>query len=242
VDLFLLKSGQPYKLPPEQPVSLLLSGGYSPISKDVFSKDQARLAIRELDQIFSLQPNCVEKLLLVSSIDVEMSISDGNGVTVNLDYPAHKLDVELAVESWSEANKVPIAIVRLGPLYGPGEEKYHRLIPTLIRAKHRGENFAFSGPQSFSRNFLYVEDAAKVLVSFFLEEFKTGRFRFEGLEPISFPRLKAAVDLALSQRDSIDLIEKTIPRYRVADFDIQLLEATPFELGIRREAEGGVSL
>lgn len=214
--------------------TLLLSGGYSPVSNTEFSPSKALLALESIERIFK-QNLSIEKVVLVSSTDANLN-QRTNSTSAQALYSQHKRDIEKLVRARANSTGAQLAILRVGPLYGPGEEKYKRLIPTWIGRAIQGENFEFNGPARFSRPYLYVQDAAEVISNFTISRFRTGLFDFHGVENITAGRLEAAIKLALSQVEvKVSRFPERDVTYTINEEKIILNSHTPFETGIHLE-------
>lgn len=233
--LTLMRIGQDKSFDLAGRYTLVLSGGYSPASNQEFSTSQAIRAFYSLEQIFENPKLSIERVVLVSSVDAGLQASVENVQPKEL-YAKHKRDFESNVLGWAKLRNSPLAIIRVGPLYGPGEEHYQRLIPRWIDCAARGERIKFNGPADFSRPYLYVEDAAEVISSFTLDQFQPGLFEFVGAEDIGAKRIELAVCSALQHGG---LKQKKIGdkpiEYSITQSEIILSSYTQFEEGILRE-------
>ncbi len=76
-------------------------------------------------------------------------------------YDASKSMGDLAAQSFAATYDLPLAIVRCGNLYGPGDVHYNRLIPEMIRARLRGDVPVLRSSGRARRDFLFVDDAVE---------------------------------------------------------------------------------
>jgi UDP-glucose 4-epimerase len=60
--------------------------------------------------------------------------------------------------------------LRLGHIFGPGEEVFRRVIPNLIRAMLRGDQPQLSGDGATERDYLYVDDAVSAIIAASMHE------------------------------------------------------------------------
>ena len=115
-------------------------------------------------------PNTPRHLLFASSLDV---YKRGGGRTIDETsevgpatlYGASKFFGEELVRSYARATGCAYSILRLGHIYGPGEERYQRIIPSLIRAMLGGDEPQLSGDGTTERDYLYVNDAVSAIVA-----------------------------------------------------------------------------
>ncbi len=78
-------------------------------------------------------------------------------------YAASKLLGEHMVMENARARQYEACALRIGHLYGPGEETYEKFIPTAIRALMKGRPPTVVGDGQSRRDLLYVDDAAEAI-------------------------------------------------------------------------------
>jgi CDP-glucose 4,6-dehydratase len=76
-------------------------------------------------------------------------------------YEVSKSCADLITSMYASTFALPVAIARCGNLFGGGDLNFSRLIPGVIEATLRGQNFKIRSDGQFIRDFLYVEDAAE---------------------------------------------------------------------------------
>jgi len=74
-------------------------------------------------------------------------------------YEVSKSCADLIGTMYGQTYNLPVAIARCGNLFGGGDLNFSRLIPGLIQATLRGEEFIIRSDGKYVRDFLYVEDA-----------------------------------------------------------------------------------
>lgn len=74
-------------------------------------------------------------------------------------YEASKAALDLLLVSYARTFGMPIAIARLGNIYGPGDAHRARIIPSLLHAIATGEPPLLRGGGRAVRSLLYVDDA-----------------------------------------------------------------------------------
>lgn len=93
-------------------------------------------------------------------------------------YGVSKLAAESLCRVHAERRGVPLAILRLSQVYGPGDTSL-KAIPSFLRAALAGEPIAVRGPGTEARGYLYVDDAADAFVAA-LERRADGVFNLSG--------------------------------------------------------------
>jgi UDP-glucose 4-epimerase len=112
-------------------------------------------------------PQSVTKIIFLSTIDVYDSsglINEKTEVNPASLYGQSKYYCEKMVEAWAIENKKRSVILRLGHVYGPGEEHFEKLIPSTIRRilNHTAPQIWGDGNQK--RTFIYVQDAISAIM------------------------------------------------------------------------------
>ena len=79
-------------------------------------------------------------------------------------YEVSKSCADLITAMYARTFGLGAAVVRCGNLFGGGDLNFSRLIPGVIIATLRGENFKIRSDGLFVRDFLYVEDAADAYI------------------------------------------------------------------------------
>jgi UDP-glucose 4-epimerase len=79
-------------------------------------------------------------------------------------YGSSKLFAEEALRFWCDQQAAGFAILRLGHIFGPGEERFAKLIPATIRQLLAGEAPVLYGGGEALRDYLYVDDVVEALL------------------------------------------------------------------------------
>jgi CDP-glucose 4,6-dehydratase len=75
-------------------------------------------------------------------------------------YDVSKAATDMIARSYARTFDMPVAVMRLANVYGPGDLNWARLIPDSARALVRGERPVIRSDGTPERDYLYVEDAA----------------------------------------------------------------------------------
>lgn len=210
---------------------VILAGGYSPKSREDFDALQAAQELEFLETaLFPAIPEQVESVTLVSSADI-----------INAEqspYSLHKIAVESMALSASQDKGIPLNIVRLGPLYGPGGDAYDRLIPNYIRARVTGHLLGREPHPDFSRNFIYVEDAAQAIIEISRMLKGTTPLVLEGARSVSWGEVKSHIDEGIASIGTTNQGVNTEPlEVEIQSGRILLKNETSLATGLRREVE-----
>lgn len=112
-------------------------------------------------------PNSINKFVFISTVDVYRI--DGNTINESTQtepsglYGWSKLYCEKIVEQWCKQNNVKCTILRLGHIYGPGEEVYLKLIPETIKKLITGVQPTIYTKGEEIRSFLHIDDCVRCI-------------------------------------------------------------------------------
>jgi nucleoside-diphosphate-sugar epimerase len=122
-------------------------------------------------------PNIPSKFIFLSTLDVygkiESKIDESCDTNPLSMYGWSKLYCEKMIENWAINNKITIQILRLGHIYGKGEEAYKKIIPVTITKIKSGKNPQILGTGNDKRSFLHINDVCNLIMnSISLNEYK----------------------------------------------------------------------
>jgi nucleoside-diphosphate-sugar epimerase len=80
-------------------------------------------------------------------------------------YGYGKLYGEKMLEHWGAQNKIKTQILRIGHVYGPGEEAYQKIIPVTIRKILTQQPIELWGTGEELRSFIYINDVVNAIVN-----------------------------------------------------------------------------
>jgi len=98
-------------------------------------------------------------------------------------YEVAKASLDLVAQSYGKMYGLPVGVTRCGNFFGPYDFNFTRLIPGVIRDLEASEAPALRSDGKFTRDFLYVEDAAEAHLA--LAEQVASNARLNG-EPFNF--------------------------------------------------------
>ena len=113
-------------------------------------------------------PTIPSQFIFLSTIDVygkiDSVISEESQVNPLTMYGWSKFYCEKMLETWALKNDVLIQILRVGHIYGKGEEAYKKVIPVTIEKIKHGENPQIFGTGEDKRSFLHVTDVCNFIM------------------------------------------------------------------------------
>jgi CDP-glucose 4,6-dehydratase len=74
-------------------------------------------------------------------------------------YDVSKSCADLIAQAYASTYHLPVAVTRCGNLFGGGDLNWNRLVPGTIRSIVRGERPVIRSNGTFTRDYLYIEDA-----------------------------------------------------------------------------------
>jgi len=124
--------------------------------------------ISSTDSLLSATMPNLKRIIYLSTLDVYDRcevISEQSAVSPASLYGYSKLYCEKMVESWSYSNKTVVQLLRVGHVYGPGEEAYQKIIPTTIRKIQLNQPVEIWGEGNEYRSFIYIGDVVQAIVN-----------------------------------------------------------------------------
>jgi len=107
------------------------------------------------------------KIIYVSTIDAyepaELTTEETPTIPVSL-YGWSKLYCERMTSIFATNHRVGCQILRIGHVYGPGEEKYAKFLPKTIKNLAAGEAVELWGDGSEVRSFIYIDDVIAAIL------------------------------------------------------------------------------
>jgi nucleoside-diphosphate-sugar epimerase len=169
----------------------------------------------------------VGKLIYSSTLDVYEKpktgdvLSEASRLSPETLYGSSKLFCEKLVTEWSKQNNVDCSVLRYGHIYGPGEEKYCKLIPLTINKLLQGKSPVVFGKGEDLRDFLYVEDAVEATIRAACKDCRG-----------------AAINIVSGSSVPILNIVQTLVRLVNPEIDIQFIPASTPGVSLRFDSSG----
>jgi len=115
----------------------------------------------------SLSGKHISKLIFISTVDVygeDEIITEESPLNPYSLYGQSKLYCERMIKIWGDKNNVDIQILRIGHVYGPGEEKYKKIIPVTMERLLNGLAPQIWGNGTEIRSFIFVTDVVNAIL------------------------------------------------------------------------------
>jgi CDP-glucose 4,6-dehydratase len=91
--------------------------------------------------------------------------SEETPLIANHPYDVSKACADLMTQAYAKSYQLPVCVTRFGNLFGGGDANFDRLIPGTIRSVVRGEPPVIRSDGKFSRDYIYVSDAASAYMA-----------------------------------------------------------------------------
>ena len=161
-------------------------------------------------------PSVPQKVIYISSVDVYQGIYQSNGNIISEEtplaadtmYAASKIMCEKYLDEKSKTDGFVLQILRLGQIYGNGEEVYSKIVSSFVRRIENGQTIRIFGNGEDFRSQLLVDDCCECI-----------------LKAIDFDEPKGAINLVSEQAVRIKDIVYLIYRIMEKMPDIVFTEA-----------------
>jgi CDP-glucose 4,6-dehydratase len=112
----------------------------------------------------------VERVVVASSDKAygqhgELPYTEHASLQPTFPYDVSKAATDLIARSYWHTYRVPVAVTRLANIYGGGDRNFSRLVPETVTAVIDGRRPVIRSDGSPERDFLFVEDAARVYLA-----------------------------------------------------------------------------
>ena len=170
-------------------------------------------------------PN-LKNIIFLSTVDVygkEIPLHEKSIIDPASLYGSSKLYCEKMIEVWAKENKISYQILRIGHVYGPGEEKYQKLIPTIIRKILSDEPIELYGTGEDLRTFIYITDVVRAIINSINLHQKNEIINIVGNEVISVKRLIEIIIKLCNKNITIKQVTSDIPVRNLIFDDTKLI-------------------
>lgn len=131
-------------------------------------------------------PN-LKRIVFISTIDVYQDsdlITENTWTIPETIYGWSKLYCEKLIKEYCVQHDCIAQILRLGHVYGEGEEAYKKVIPVMIQNIIDGQDIHIYGDGTAKRTYIYIDDVAQAIIKSLLLE-KTETINIVGNEMVT---------------------------------------------------------
>ena len=148
--------------------------------------------IYNLDKLLNTDLPNLKKIIYLSTLDVYGNseiISEDSSINPLSLYGYSKLYGEKLVEWWAKSVGVTSQVLRIGHVYGPGEDAYQKIIPVTMKKLLFHEPIEIWGDGSDLRAFIYIKDIITAILNSILLKVDTGPINLVSNNSISIKKL-----------------------------------------------------
>lgn len=138
--------------------------------------------------LFSYPLKNLKKVVYLSTVDVYSAkeiITEDTVVDPLSLYAWSKVYCEKMIQSYCFHQQLQCQILRIGHVYGPGEEKYEKILPVAIFNIINGKPIELLGDGSEIRSYIYIDDVIEACVNAIELSDNVGVINVVGGNPIS---------------------------------------------------------
>jgi nucleoside-diphosphate-sugar epimerase len=202
------------------------------------------------NKLFLSHLPALQKIIYLSTLDVyapHTIITENSALGPASLYGSSKLYCERMIESWASTNDKLCQILRVGHVYGPGEEAYEKIIPMTIKKLLKRESIKIWGSGDDIRSFIYIDDIIKAILKCLQLKKNPGIINLVSSEKISIKALveklleisglrNIVIEFLPSDSGNRDLIfDNTKMRQYLLDFEKPLDEGLSLEWRYAKE-------
>ena len=149
--------------------TIIHAGAFTPKnSKQANDVVKCNRNIFTADRILNADLPNLKKIIYLSTLDVygpAEIISESSQVQPGSLYGESKLYVEKMITAWANANNKVHQILRVGHVYGPGEQAYQKIIPVTINKILQDQPLQIWGTGNEIRSFIYIKDVVQAIMN-----------------------------------------------------------------------------
>ncbi|MBS1774557.1 MAG: NAD-dependent epimerase/dehydratase family protein [Bacteroidetes bacterium] len=192
--------------------TIIHAGAFTPKqSNEANSWEETTSNISNTFNLITATLPILKKFIFLSTLDVyeivDGPISEDSSTSPISLYGASKLYCERMLQQWAVERGVSCLVLRVGHVYGPGEQKYKKLIPLVMNNLLRNESPQIFGNGKELRSFIFIDDVANAILAMAKMKEYDSPINIAGSKPVSVSELvNTIIDIA-NQNVQIDYKE-----------------------------------
>lgn len=200
-----------------EPVEALIHLGsfMSKNIKQAQDKDSSKKNMEPIITLLTYKLPGLKYIVYISTIDVYVltdKVSEKTESNPNTEYAISKLACENIVKQFAEKHGILFSILRVGTVYGPEENSFQKVMPVMLRDFIMNNQITIYGDGSIRRNFLYVEDVAKMIGEVAFASKQNWLINLIGFHPNNIRELVNKIQLLVQEnRAIIKELNLTVP-------------------------------
>jgi len=148
--------------------TLIHAGSFIPKSKEFVDDIIGSYSnIHSTTKLLSSDFPNLKKIIFISTVDVygHDKVVTENTITDPVSmYGISKLYCEKLISTFCEKENIIFQILRIGHVYGPGEENFNKIIPSMLKKVIKGENLIQYGDGEDIRSFIFISDVVDSII------------------------------------------------------------------------------
>ncbi len=185
----------------------------------------------------------LKKIIFISTVDVYSQVNDtlseSSLTCPQTMYGWSKLYCEKMIINHCKQNNLQYEILRLGHVYGEGEEAYRKVIPIMIGNAIEGNDLQIYGDGNAVRSYIYIDDVVSAIIQS-IDICTDEIINIVGDEPVSVNLLAEIIKSFSDDNISIDHLPSSSPNYNYVFDNTKLkryliTDLTPIKVGLKRE-------
>jgi len=193
--------------------TIIHGGAFTPKSgKEADDLIKSNSNIYNTEKLLSCNFPSLKKIVYLSTLDVydvADVITEDTATNPASLYGASKLYCERMITSWANSKNLESVILRIGHVYGPGEEAYQKIIPVAFQKVLHNQHLQIFGPGTEFRSFIYIADVVTAIVKSLTLATDVGVINIVGGTKISINNLLHKILEITNSTLAIDHIETT---------------------------------
>jgi UDP-glucose 4-epimerase len=191
-------------------------------------------------KLLSAKFPALKRILYISTLDVygdAQIITEDTVLEPSTLYGASKLYCEKMVTTWAKENDKIGQVLRVGHVYGPGEESYQKVIPNTIKNLIKKNPLIVWGSGSEIRSFIFIDDIVKAILNALKLKDNVGPINLVSDQQISIIELVQKLVEISGEKAQINYVN---PDFKSKDFIFNASKMKKFLLSDEISLENGL--
>lgn len=176
-------------------------------TEDIF---KYTMNVRNTIHLFENMPNIPQKIIFISSVSVYKNegsiINETQPFQYDTMYGVSKIMCEKYLEKKAEEYGFILQILRLGQIYGPGEEVYSKIVSSFINQISENQQITIWGDGSAVRSMLFVGDCCSCIIQASLYNEYLGPVNIVSSQAVNIKELIQIIYLVCNKNPNVKYI------------------------------------
>lgn len=178
--------------------ALIHAGAFTPKNKNeanLINQCSSNIYFTE-NLLQKLDITTLNKVINISTIDVyseDKNLKESSLVSPDSLYGLSKWYCEKMVYEYAQENKIKAHTLRVGHVYGPGEEVYEKILPVTMKKVIKNEPVEIWGDGTDLRSFIHVDDVVDSVLSALINDIEPEVVNVVSSQPMSINDLVKSI-------------------------------------------------